>query len=241
MDGISIIIPIYNESENINSLFIKLNKLKLKEKKEIIFVDDNSNDGTHKLLNYLKKKYNIKFFIRKKKRDLMQSCFLGIDNAKYETCIIMDGDLQHDPKYIKTLYNKFKNNYDLGICVRNFSKIDNKELGYTRKISSILINFIINTIFKKKTNDPLSGFFIFKKKLFYENKIKYYQKGYKILLNLLYCSCYKIKVFDKCIKFNNRNKNTSKMNWRILFHLSKQIIYLFINNLLNRCLGLLKF
>jgi glycosyltransferase involved in cell wall biosynthesis len=67
MDGISIIIPIYNESENINSLFIKLNKLKLKEKKEIIFVDDNSNDGTHKLLNYLKKKYNIKFFIRKKK------------------------------------------------------------------------------------------------------------------------------------------------------------------------------
>jgi glycosyltransferase involved in cell wall biosynthesis len=57
MDGISIIIPIYNESENINSLFIKLNKLKLNIKKEIIFVDDNSNDGTHKLLYYLKKKY----------------------------------------------------------------------------------------------------------------------------------------------------------------------------------------
>ena len=171
----------------------------------------------------------------------MQSCFLGINNAKYENCIIMDGDLQHDPKYIKPLYNKFKNNYDLGICVRNFTKINNKELGYTRKISSILINFIINTIFEKKTNDPLSGFFIFKKKIFYENKIKYYQKGYKILLNLLYCNCYKIKVFDKYIKFNNRNKNTSKMNWRILFHLSNQIIYLFINNLLKRCFGLLKF
>jgi dolichol-phosphate mannosyltransferase len=171
----------------------------------------------------------------------MQSCFLGIENSKYDTCIIMDGDLQHDPKYIITLYNKLKNNYDLGICVRNFTKINNKELGYTRKISSIIINLLINTIFEKKTNDPLSGFFIFKKKIFYENKIKYYPKGYKILLNLLYCNCYKIKVFDKYIKFNNRNKNKSKMNWRILFHLSNQIIYLFINNLLYKCLGSLKF
>jgi dolichol-phosphate mannosyltransferase len=240
MDGISIIIPIYNESENINSLFIKLNKLKLNIKKEIIFVDDNSNDGTHKLLNDLKKKYKIKFFIRKKKKDFMQSCFLGIDNSKYETCVIMDGDLQHDPKYIKKLYNKYKNNYDLGICVRNFTDLNNKELGYIRKISSVLINFIINTIFEKKTNDPLSGFFIFKKKFFFKNKTNYYQRGYKILLNLLYCNYDKIKVFDKYIKFNNRNKNKSKMNWRILFHLSNQIIYLFINNLLNRCFESLK-
>jgi len=72
MDGISIIIPIYNESENINSLCIKLNKLKLNERKEIIFVDDNSNDGTHKLLKYLKKKYNIKFFIRKIYKNIIQ-------------------------------------------------------------------------------------------------------------------------------------------------------------------------
>jgi dolichol-phosphate mannosyltransferase len=80
----------------------------------------------------------------------MQSCFLGIENSKYDTCIIMDGDLQHDPKYIITLYNKLKNNYDLGICARNFTKINNKELGYTRKISSIIINLLINTIFEKK-------------------------------------------------------------------------------------------
>jgi dolichol-phosphate mannosyltransferase len=56
MKGLSIIIPVYNEVENIMPLFLKLNKLKLNIKKEIIFVDDNSNDGSGKLLNYLKKK-----------------------------------------------------------------------------------------------------------------------------------------------------------------------------------------
>lgn len=234
MKGISIIIPIYNEYENINFLFTKLNNLKLNTKKEIIFVDDNSNDGTSKLLNYLKKKYKIKFFIRKEKRDLMQSCFLGINNSKYDTCIIMDGDLQHNPSYIISLYKKFKNKYDIGICCRNFNKLGNNELSYTRKFFSQLIILIINIFFEKKTNDPLSGFFIFKKKIFFENKIKYYTKGYKILLNILYCNSGNIKTFDKPIIFNNRKKNKSKMNIKILFYLLSQILYLFINNLLKK-------
>jgi dolichol-phosphate mannosyltransferase len=234
MKGLSIIIPVYNEVENIMPLFVKLNKLKLNIKKEIIFVDDNSNDGSGKLLNYLKKKNKIKYLIRKKKKDLMQSCFLGINNSKYENCVVMDGDLQHDPKYIIPLYNKFKNNYDIGVCIRNFSKLKKNEISYTRKFFSLLINLIINTIFKKKTHDPLSGFFIFKKKIYYKNNIKYYQYGYKILLNLLYCNYSKIKIFDQYIKFKTRDKNKSKMNLRILFYLLFQIFYLFANNLLKK-------
>ena len=99
MKGISIIVPIFNESKNISTLYSKLKKIKIRTKKEIIFVDDNSNDGSHIILNNLKKK--IRYILRKeKKRDLMQSCFLGIKKSKFDTCIIMDGDLQHNPKYI---------------------------------------------------------------------------------------------------------------------------------------------
>jgi len=234
MKGLSIIIPVYNEVENIMPLFVKLNKLKLNTKKEIIFVDDNSNDGTGKLLNYLKKKNKIKYLIRKNKKDLMQSCFLGINNSKYENCVVMDGDLQHDPKYIKPLYNKFKNNYDIGVCIRNLSKLKKNEINYARKFFSFLINLIINTILKKKTDDPLSGFFIFKKIIYYKNNIKYYPYGYKILLNLLYCNYSEIKIFDQYIKFETRNKNKSKMNFRILLNLLCQISYLFTNNLLKK-------
>lgn len=56
MKGISIIVPIFNESENISTLYSKLKKIKIRTKKEIIFVDDNSNDGSHIILKNLKKK-----------------------------------------------------------------------------------------------------------------------------------------------------------------------------------------
>lgn len=236
MKGISIIVPIFNESKNISTLYSKLKKIKIRTKKEIIFVDDNSNDGSQIILNNLKKK--IRYILRKeKKRDLMQSCFLGIKKSKFDTCIIMDGDLQHNPKYINGLYNKFKKNFDLGICVRNFKIIKKEELSYFRKLMSLLIIFIINLILKKKTIDPLSGFFIFKKKIFFENRIKYYQKGYKILLNILYCNKRKLKTFDKIIKFDSRSKDKSKLNLIVLIHLIFQIFFIFKNNLLNKFLG----
>jgi len=235
MKGMSIIIPIYNESKNILTLYSKLKKIKIKTKKEIIFVDDNSNDGSHIILGNLKKK--IRYILRKeKKRDLMQSYFLGIKKSKFDTCVIIDGDLQHNPKYIAGLYNKYKKNFDLGICVRNFKTIKEQELNYFRKLMSLSIIFIINILLKKKTIDPLSGFFIFKKKIFYENKIEYYQKGYKILLNILYCNKRKLRTFDKIIKFDSREKDKSKLSLIVLIHLIFQIFFIFKNNLLRKFL-----
>ena len=88
-------------------------------------MDDDSNDGTDEVLDFLSKKYsNIKYLIRKNKtKDLSQSCHDGIKKAIYNLIIIMDGDLQHDPKDIKKLlYEYNKNNLNLVIAVRNFQE-----------------------------------------------------------------------------------------------------------------------
>ena len=77
--GISIVIPALNEEKNIKPLTLKIIKVLKKTKFEIIFVDDNSNDESKSILLSLSKKY--KFFnpiLRKKNRDLTQSCFDGI-------------------------------------------------------------------------------------------------------------------------------------------------------------------
>ena len=103
---LSIVIPILNEEKNILPLTSSLIKKVKNIDFEIIFVDDNSLDQTQKILLNLKKRY--KFFkpiIRNKKRDLTQSCFDGIKKAKYDYIQIMDGDLQHNPKYIVNLKN----------------------------------------------------------------------------------------------------------------------------------------
>ena len=227
-ESCSIVIPIFNEEKNILkliSLILKYFKIK---NFEIIFVDDNSKDNSISILKKIKKK-NIRYFVRKEKNDLSQSCFLGIKKSKYENVIIMDGDLQHHPKYLMNMYDLLiKKKMDIVICSRSFEKRQN--LSIIRFFSSKTLIFLINVLLGFKINDPMSGFFIFKKKIFLKNKKKFYGKGYKILFDFIYSSK-KLKIHEFKINFYKRKFNKSKMNMKILFHLVISIIYkiIFIN------------
>ena len=143
MIKISIIIPVYKELNNIEKLSLKIQKYLKNTTYEVIFVDDSSNDGSKELLKKINKKYkNFNYIVRKKNRDLSQSCFEGIEKAKYDYIQIMDGDLQHNPKYIKNLIETLKiNNSDLVIGGRNLINGNNPGLGFVRRIFSILIIF----------------------------------------------------------------------------------------------------
>ena len=183
----SIIIPILNEEKNIKELTYQIRRYSYKFKYEIIFVDDNSKDKSKKTLSKLKVKYNnFNFYIRKSNNpDLSSSIMLGIEKSKYNSIVVMDGDLQHDPKYLPKIFEIFKENkLDFLICVRDFSK--RKGLSLIRYFASILLIKIINTSLNRRTNDPMSGFFIFRKQIFYKYKNKMYGKGFKFLFDLLY-------------------------------------------------------
>ena len=100
-ENLSIVIPILRESQNINRLIENITKSINIINYEILFVDDNSNDGTEEILKDLNRKNKkIKFIIRKEKtHDLSKSCILGFENSLHNNILVMDGDLQHDPQY----------------------------------------------------------------------------------------------------------------------------------------------
>lgn len=232
---LSIVIPILNESKNINILIPKIvNCIKNKIKKyEIIIVDDDSDDNISKIIFKLKKKYKFIKFIQRKgktKRDLSQSCLSGFKKAKYKNILVMDGDLQHDPKYIIKLYKVLTNKkLDMAIGSRNLIKNGRKGLSLIRYLSSILIVFIFNFFLGKKTTDPMTGFFIFKKKILNQVYNKLYGKGFKILSDIIYSTNNDYKIEDVDINFKLRKKGGSKMNLKILL----QIIVFFFNKLLK--------
>ena len=172
MKKISIIIPIYKEKKNIIELTNRIRKNLKSKIYEIIFVDDNSNDGTKKILQELKKKYkNFNFIVRKKKRDLTQSCFDGIEKSKYELILIMDGDLQHNPKYIPKLLNIYNTrNADIVIATRDLLYGKNPGLNYFRRLFSIALIGLFSILIGSKSKDPMSGYFLFKKKIYKRNK-----------------------------------------------------------------------
>ena len=232
---LSIVIPILNEAKNINILIPKIvNCIKNKIKKhEIIIVDDDSDDDISKIIFELKKKYKFIKFIQRKgktKRDLSQSCLSGFKKAKYENILVMDGDLQHDPKYIIKLYRVLiKKKLDMAIGSRNLIKNGRKGLSLIRYLSSILIIFIFNFFLGKKTADPMTGYFIFKKKILKHVYNKLYGKGFKILSDIIYSANNNYKIEDVDINFNFRKTGGSKMNLKILL----QIIVLFFYKLLK--------
>ena len=219
---LSIIIPIYKEKNNIEILTNKIIFSLKKIKYEIIFVDDNSPDNSKKILSNLEKKYEFfKPILRDKKRDLTQSCFDGIKKAKYENILVMDGDLQHNPKYInKMLYELNKEKLDVVIGARKLLSGKNQGLSEFRRFASIILIFFFR-IFKINTNDPMSGFFIFKKRIYSSNKKNFYGEGFKILADILINSKKNLKTKDIIIKFERRYDSQSKMNLRILFILIK--------------------
>ena len=232
MIKISIIIPVYKEFNNIEKLSLKIKKYLKGSIYEVIFVDDSSNDGSEKLLKIIKKKYkNFNYIIRKKERDLSQSCFEGIKKAKYNYIQIMDGDLQHNPKYIINLKNiLLKEDSDLVVGGRDLITGYNPGLGFIRRISSIIIVFMFY-LFGKKTIDPMSGFFLFKKKIYNQNKKYFFGKGYKILADFLFNSKTSIIVSDYIIIFDRRFKDKSKMNFVTLLNLMKLYFHILKNKI----------
>ena len=230
MIKISIIVPVYKEFNNIEKLYLKIHKYLKGNIYEVIFVDDSSNDGTKELLKKINKQNkNFNYIIRKKKRDLTQSCFDGIKKAKYDYIQIMDGDLQHNPKYIINLKNiLIKEDVDLVVGARNLITGENPGLPFVRRMSSIFIVFMFY-IFGKKTIDPMSGFFLFKKKIYVKNKKYFFGKGYKILADLLFNSKSNILVKDYIITFDLRFKDKSKMNFITLLNLIKLYFHILKN------------
>ena len=234
--SLSILIPLYNEEKNIKKLYLKIkNTISSKIHYELIFINDDSTDGSTQILNKLtkNKKKIIHINRKKKKRDLTQSCFDGILRSKYKNILIMDCDLQHNPKNIIKMFKIYnKKTADFVIGVRNFDKA-HSGLSYHRSIVSRLLIIIINIFLGKKISDPMSGFFLFKKKHFFKTKKFLYGEGYKILFDLIYNLRYKVKIIEYEITLHKRSSGESKMSFKILKIIIIQILRLLFFKLYN--------
>jgi dolichol-phosphate mannosyltransferase len=218
----SIILPVLNEEKNIEKLIFLICKYLKGYIFEIIFIDDNSSDKTRKVIQkYISKK--IRYILRTSNPDLTLSCFLGIQKSKYKNIIIMDSDLQHDPKYLPKIVNLyFLKKLDFVVAVRNFN--EDQELGAIRRFSSIFLSYIFNYFLGHRVSDPMSGFFMFKKSIYYKYRHHLFGKGWKILADLIY-NKEKFLIKELRIKFLRRLENKSKMSLKVLINVIRLFLF----------------
>jgi glycosyltransferase involved in cell wall biosynthesis len=149
---ISIIIPVYNEEENITGLLEKLNQALglLKYEYEVIFINDGSTDDTMRLLSEITKKQDVYTAIDLKRNFGQTAAIMaGIDAAKGDVIVTMDGDLQNDPANIPLLLEKLEQGYDVCSGWRK----NRKDNYFSRTLPSKIANYIISTISGVKLND----------------------------------------------------------------------------------------
>ena len=228
-----IVIPTLNENKNISILFSNLLKLNLKF--DLLFIDDNSTDGTQKkIIELSKKNKNVKFIFRNKKLGVGSAHKVGIKLAykhKYKILITMDADGTHNPRYIPELI-RFNKNNSIVITNRFLSKNSIIDWPLSRRLLTKIRYHLINNLLNMRYDT--SGAFrcynlnIVKKKDILAAKDNGYSFFWESIF-LLHKKKYKIHEIPVDLPY--RKTGSSKMKIRdILNSLSYLSIY-FIKNL----------
>jgi len=214
---VSIIIPTYNESENIIQVLKSIGDYLPKDiAAEAIVVDDNSPDGTGKVvedyINNTQNKigYTVDVIHRKIKSGLSSAILDGIQHSSGETVVVMDSDFSHPPKIIPRLIEEIKiSKYDIVIASRYTP--GGKVSGWSakRKLISKTAKGIAKVGLGINESDPMSGFFAFRRKIL--EGIKLDAIGYKMLLEIL-VKTKGAKVKEIPYTFTNRVYGYSKLD-----------------------------
>jgi len=214
---VSIIIPTYNESQNILEVLKSIEEhLPANTTAQAIVVDDNSPDGTGKLVeDYLQNvkkiaNYTIDVIHRKTKEGLSSAILKGIQYATGNTIVVMDSDLSHPPSLLPKMLDALKHpKCDIVIASRYVrgGSID----GWTlrRKLISKTATLIAKRGLGINAKDPMSGFFAFKKQII--EGLKFDAIGYKMLLEIL-VKAKNISVLEIPYTFTNRKFGSSKLD-----------------------------
>lgn len=144
MTDISVVVPLYNEEENFpeltNRLFSTLEKLGLSY--EVIFVDDGSHDSTAELIvSYAEKNKNTKALIFSRNFGHQSAVTAGIEHSTGNAVVIIDGDLQDPPEFIKNLYKKHLEGFDVVYAVRQ-----KRKESFWKRMSYLVFYRVINRL-----------------------------------------------------------------------------------------------
>lgn len=227
-EKVSLIIPTYNEKNNI-ILLIKRIKTILNKRKfrfEIIIIDDNSPDKTSQNIKTAFKQNNeIRLFVRKKVKELASAILFGIKKARGSIIVGLDADFNHPPEKIPDLVSALKNS-DLVIASR-FVKgggMDNKWRYYL----TYAFNLFLHRILSFPIMDNMSGFYCIKKVKLCKLPLEKIYQGYgEYHLRLVYlANKYDLRIKETPVYYKKRRFGRSKSNLFKLFFKYLKVAFL---------------
>jgi dolichol-phosphate mannosyltransferase len=210
-----VVVPTLNERDNVEILVQRLASTLHEIDWEVIFVDDNSPDGTAECVRALAATdRRIRCIRRVGRRGLSSACMEGMLSTSASFVAIIDGDLQHDEALLPTMLKSLKeSSTDIAIASRYVGNGSSEGLSSNwRKRLSLYGIRLAQHVLKTEVADPASGFFMLRRDLFDKLVPRLSGVGTKILIDLLASSPRPLHVVELAYRFSARHSGESKLD-----------------------------
>ena len=214
--ALTIVVPTYNEKLNVRPLVSLLDKALVDINWEVVFVDDDSPDGTADEVRELARtRLDVRVIHRIGRRGLSGACIEGILSSAAPYVAVMDGDLQHDETVLISMIASFNADPELNLVIgsRNVEGgSSGNGLSGIRSFGSDMATLMARKLLKIRVQDPMSGFFMIKLESFRDVVGELQRQGFKILTDLLSASRDGWKIKEIPFVFKERQYGQSKMD-----------------------------
>ncbi len=211
-----VVVPVFNERENVTKVVEALDQVLSGVSWEVIFVDDDSEDGTAAVVRELASRDSrVRLLHRVGRRGLSSACIEGIMASTAPYCAVMDGDLQHDPRLLPEMLEILsKGESEIVIGSRYMQgggtgDWDSRRVGISRLASGMS-----RLVLHASLTDPMSGFFMVTREAFLERVHRLSGIGFKILLDLFASSEKPLEYRELPYEFRSRQAGKSKLDSR---------------------------
>jgi dolichol-phosphate mannosyltransferase len=228
---LTVVVPTFNERANIPILIGRLRDALAGIKWEIIFVDDDSPDGTAAVAKTIGElDGRVRCIRRVGRRGLAGACIEGMlaSNARY--VVAMDADLQHDEMLLGEMLRRLRSeDYDLIIASRYVAEGCAKGLSSRRLAWSRAATVLVRRILGLDVTDPMSGFFMLRREVIERIAPSLSVEGFKILADILTSAHGKLRVCEVPYVFRPRMHGTTKLD--------SQVVLDFVGLLVSKATG----
>jgi len=184
---ISVVIPTFNESENLPILLQRVSTALSDVLHEVVVVDDDSPDGTWRIAEGLATTYpQLRVIRRIDAKGLSSAVTTGMLQSRGSVLVVMDADLQHDEAILPEMYHQVANEgHDVAVGSRETEGGSYGEWSTSRKLVSFGAKLLAKWALGPQVKDPMSGFFALSRDYFQQTVDKVNPSGFKILLEFL--------------------------------------------------------
>jgi dolichol-phosphate mannosyltransferase len=218
--GLSVVVPTFNERENVPELVRRLDNALAGQDWEVIFVDDNSLDGTADVIRELSRRdKRVRLIARHNRRGLSSAVIEGALAAASEIVAVMDGDLQHDETVLPRMLQIINSGEAELVSASRFLTQDGAAglSSDTRVKLSNTGNSLSNLLFRLNMTDPLTGFFMMRRNVVLRALPELSEIGFKVLIDLIVSAKPRPKVKEVAFQFRSRLHGQSKLDNRVMY------------------------